>query len=113
LKRTKLIGLAGIAAAKSKNADLSLIQSLKVFVRMIINTLRGKYSPKTINLLIGTIVLMYVISPLDFIPGIIFDDAAIVFFALKYFQKELKRFLEWEKAQKIKPIETTARIVND
>jgi uncharacterized membrane protein YkvA (DUF1232 family) len=113
LKKSKLIGLAGAAASAAKNPDMSFIAALKAFVRMMISAFRGRYSPKTINLLIGTAVILYVISPLDFIPGIILDDAAIVFFAMKYFRKELNRFLEWEKAQKMKPIITEATIVND
>lgn len=113
MKTSKIIGLAGTAASASKNSDLSVIAALKAFFRMIIKTVRGKYSPRLINLLIGSAVILYVISPLDLIPGIIIDDAAIVFFALKYFRKELNRFLEWEKQQKSKPVYTDALIIND
>lgn len=113
MKKAKIIGLASVAARSAKGTDMSLIQSLKAFVRMMISAFRGNYSPKTINLFIGTAVIIYVISPLDFIPGILLDDAAIVFFALKYFRKELNRFLEWEKAQKTKSFVTDAIIVND
>lgn len=113
MKTAKVIGLASVAARSAKDSEMSVIQSLKAFVRMMISAFRGKFQPKTINLIIGTAVIAYVISPLDFIPGIILDDAAIVFFALKYFKKELNRFIEWEKAQKMKPAVTDAILVND
>jgi uncharacterized membrane protein YkvA (DUF1232 family) len=52
----------------------------------------------------AAVVVLYIASPLDFIPDFILglgmmDDAAFFAWALSRFKGELDEFLEWEKHQ--------------
>lgn len=113
MNKLKLFKLAGIIGLQAKTSEMSATESAKAFARMMIDTVSGKYKPKKRNLLIGTAVIAYVLSPIDIIPGFILDDAAIVLFALKYFGREMDNYLEWEKKQKFKTIVTDAEILNE
>ena len=81
----------------------------------MIDTVTGKYKPRTRNILIGSAIVLYVLSPIDLIPGFLLDDAAIVLIAMKYFSREIDRYLAWEKQQKEKKeiIYTDAEIVDE
>lgn len=110
----RLFRLFAILGMRAKSTDkLSLWTSLKAFVRMMRDTYSRKYHPGYGNLMIGTLVILYVISPLDLLPGFFLDDVAIVYFALKYFNKELFNYLQWEKSLKYKTVITDARIVDE
>lgn len=113
MNKLKLFKLAGIIGLQMKTSEISATDNAKAFARMMIDTVSGKYKPKKRNLLIGSVVIAYVLSPIDLIPGFILDDAAIVLFALKYFGREMDNYLEWEKKQKFKTIVTDAEIINE
>jgi uncharacterized membrane protein YkvA (DUF1232 family) len=113
MNKLKLFKLAGIIGLQAKTSEMSASENAKAFARMMIDTVSGKYKPKKINLLIGSVVIAYVLSPIDLIPGFILDDAAIVLFALKYFSRELDNYLEWEKNQKFKTVVTDAEIIDE
>lgn len=100
MKTTKFLRVANIIGSQAKTDELSSIESIKVFIKMLWDWFNGKYKPKRKNLLIGTLVLIYVISPIDLIPGLILDDAVVVIFALKYFKKELIDYYNWKKSEK-------------
>jgi uncharacterized membrane protein YkvA (DUF1232 family) len=113
MNKLKLFKLAGIIGLQAKTSNMSATDSAKAFARMVIDTVAGKYKPRKRNLLIGSAVIAYVLSPIDLIPGFILDDAAIVMFALKYFGREIDNYLEWEKTQKFKTLVTDAEILNE
>jgi len=113
MNKLKLFKLAGIVGVQAKTSERSATENAKAFARMIIDTVSGKYKPRKRNIIIGSAVIAYVLSPIDLIPGFLLDDAAIVMFALKYFSRELDRYLEWEKHQKIKTLITDAEITNE
>lgn len=100
MNKLKLMKLAGVVAMQAKSADGSIGDKAKAFTRLIKNTVSGKYKPRTRNLIIGTAVIAYVLSPIDIIPMFILDDAAIVLIAMKYFSREIDRYLAWEKRLK-------------
>lgn len=100
MNKLKLMKLAGVVAMQAKSADGSIGDKAKAFSRLMIDTVTGKYKPRTRNLLIGTAVIAYVLSPIDIIPMFILDDAAIVLIAMKYFSREIDRYLAWEKLRK-------------
>lgn len=113
MNKLKLFKLAGIIGLQAKTSKMSASENAKAFARMMIDTVSGKYKPKKRNLLIGSVVIAYVLSPIDLIPGFILDDAAIVLFALKYFSRELDNYLEWEKNQKFKTVVNDAEIIDE
>lgn len=100
MNKLKLMKLAGVVALHTKSADGSVGEKAKAFSRLLIDTVTGKYKPRTRNILIGSAIIAYVLSPIDLIPMFILDDAAIVLIALKYFSREIDRYLAWEKVQK-------------
>lgn len=113
MNKLKLFKLAGIIGLQAKTSNMSATENAKAFARMVIDTVAGKYKPRKRNLLIGSAVIAYVLSPIDLIPGFLLDDAAIVMFALKYFGREIDNYLAWEKTQKFKTLVTDADILNE
>ncbi|MFA7687769.1 MAG: hypothetical protein WCY25_07880 [Moheibacter sp.] len=115
MNKLKLIKLAGVVALHTKSADGSIGNKAKAFSRLLIDTVTRKYTPRKRNILIGSAIIAYVLSPIDLIPGFLLDDAAIVLIAMKYFSREIDRYLAWEKQQKEKSevVFTEAEIVNE
>lgn len=100
MKTAKFLRIANLIGSQAQTDELSSIESIKVFFKMLCDWFNGKYKPKRRNLLIGSLVLLYVISPIDLIPGLLLDDAVVVIFALKYFKKELTNYYNWKKSEK-------------
>lgn len=104
--------MAGLAA-KTAVTDASFFDKAKAFSRLVPAAFSGKYKANKKNLVISGLAFAYIISPLDFIPAIvagpigILDDAAIFMFGIKYLNKEIVNFMEWEKLIKenIIPVE--------
>lgn len=115
MNKLKIIKLAGVVALHTKSANGSIGEKAKAFSRLIIDTVTRKYKPRRRNILIGSAIIAYVISPIDLIPGFLLDDAAIVLIAMKYFSREIDRYLAWEKQQKEKQeiVYTDAEIVDE
>lgn len=74
--------------------------------RMISQIFKGKYNPKNkFNFLLGILSILYVISPIDFIPEIaigpigLLDDLVILGFGIKKIISEISTFIDWEKTQ--------------
>lgn len=62
---------------------------------------RGEYKMKFTDVLIPALALIYVISPIDFIPDFVpvigaLDDLAILALAIPLLMKEVDKFLLWE-----------------
>lgn len=101
MKLNRIFRLAGTAIAASNKKDGNVFKRFVAFLRMLRHTLAGRYNPKKRNMFLGALVIFYVISPIDLLPGIFIDDLALVLFAMKFFGKELERFLDWEKIRKL------------
>lgn len=112
MNKLRILQLFGFAAKAAHRPEGDTWPRFKAFMRMFWDTWKGRYKPKKRNLFIGTLVLIYVISPLDLIPGILLDDLAIVYFAFKYFGKEIDRYMVWERNGKYQTIPTTATIID-
>lgn len=115
MNKLKILKLAGVVALQTKSADGSIGEKAKAFSRLLIDTVTGKYKPRRRNILIGSAIIAYVISPIDLIPGFLLDDAAIVLIAMKYFSREIDRYLAWEKQRKEKEeiLYTDAEIIDE
>ena len=61
----------------------------------------------TKSVLIPSIAIIYVLSPIDLIPDFLLgfgavDDLIILTFAIPFIVKEVDKFLAWEEEQKLK-----------
>ena len=68
--------------------------------RMIGLWIKGEYKPKTLNILLPLLGIIYIISPIDLIPEFIpffgvTDDIAILSLCLSKLMKEINRFHIW------------------
>ena len=98
--------LSKIALAKEAFKHKGLIQKIPVIIRMI-KSIMGKsgYKPQFKNIILPGLVLLYLISPLDIIPDWlpvigVFDDLALLAFAIPMLIAEAEKFVEWEASQK-------------
>ncbi|MGI9526425.1 MAG: YkvA family protein [Weeksellaceae bacterium] len=82
-------------------------EKFDALTRMIPLIYQGEYKPeKWSRFLLGVGALIYVLSPLDFIPEValgplgLLDDIAILAFAANSINKELNSFLDWEESER-------------
>lgn len=91
-----------IYLAKEAIKHKGFISKIPSMFRMIKMWFKGTYKTKSRNILIPLLGLVYVISPVDFIPEIaipfvgVLDDMAILAFILPRLLKEVDKFLLWE-----------------
>lgn len=106
----KLLGtialLKGVfGAKKSDSSTTTWGEDLSDAKKMISAALKGEFKLKKRNILIILGGLLYVISPLDFLPAALLgpiglaDDAAILMFVYKRITSELERFRTVAKFQ--------------
>lgn len=81
------------------------IKKIPDITRMVKAMMRKEYKPELKNVLIPGAVLLYLISPLDFIPDWIpvvgqMDDLALVALAIPLLMKETENFIAWEQENK-------------
>lgn len=91
------------------------LQKIPATFRMIKLWSKGEYKMKITDILLPAIALVYVLSPIDFIPDFVpfvgaLDDLAILAFAIPMLMKEVDKFLLWEQQSK-NPEITDAEIV--
>lgn len=104
MNKSKFFKVAGAAALKAQQ-DKSFFDKVKAFFRMITAFRKNNYTPELINIIIGLVSIIYILSPLDFIPEAFFgpfgliDDLGILMFGMKYLNKEIINFLSWEAKQ--------------
>jgi uncharacterized membrane protein YkvA (DUF1232 family) len=95
-----------IQLAREAFKHKGLIQKIPVIIRMIKSaTKKGGYKPQVKNLIVPGLVLIYLISPIDFIPDWIpvigvLDDLALLAFAIPLLVKEAEKFIAWEESNK-------------
>ena len=101
MNKSKFFKVAGAAAMKAQQ-DKSFFDKVKALPRMISAFRKKQYKPEFKNVLIGVVASLYIISPIDIIPEALFgpfgliDDLGILMFGMKYFDKEIMKFLAWE-----------------
>ncbi|MCG2794043.1 MAG: DUF1232 domain-containing protein [Weeksellaceae bacterium] len=91
------------------------LQKIPATYRMFKYWRSGEYQMKLIDVLVPALALIYVISPIDFIPDFFpfigaLDDLAILALAIPMLMKEVDKFLFWE-SQKRNPEIQDAEIV--
>lgn len=92
---------------KRKNLDdVTIKMKFEAFLRMVPLILKKEYKPlKKRNLILAIAALIYAVSPLDFIPDVVFgpfsllDDMVILGLAARVLDKEVEHFLLWEQNQ--------------
>jgi uncharacterized membrane protein YkvA (DUF1232 family) len=93
------------------SGSTSFLSRIPVLFKMLKASLSGKYRPGIKNLFIFSLLVMYLLFPIDLIPdflvGIgILDDLTIAFFALTRLFKEVDNYAEWkEQRNKVAIIE--------
>lgn len=76
-------------------------------IRMVKAAKRGEYKMSAKSLLIPSLTIIYILSPLDIIPDWLpvigaLDDVALLTLTIPFIMKEVDRFLAWEEEQKNK-----------
>lgn len=98
--------LSKIALAKEAFKHKGFIQKIPVIARMVKSIMgKGGYKPEFKNVILPGLVLLYLISPLDIIPDWlpvigVFDDLALLAFAIPMLVAEAEKFVAWEASQK-------------
>lgn len=87
---------------ESSSRSKPFIKKLPALKRMILSIINGNYKTKKRNFILAFITIIYVLSPIDFIPDFILglgllDDVALILFALSRISKEIDKFVLWEK----------------
>lgn len=101
MNKSKFFKVAGAAAMKAQQ-DKSFFDKVKAFFRMISAFRKKQYKPDLSNIVFGSLAVLYIVSPIDIIPEALFgpfgliDDFGILMFGMKYFNKEVSNFLQWE-----------------
>ncbi|MDQ0478076.1 MULTISPECIES: YkvA family protein [Chryseobacterium] len=94
-----------IQLAKEAFKHKGFISKIPVIIRMIKSaTKKGGYKPHFKDVILPGLVLLYLISPIDIIPDWIpvigvFDDLALLAFAIPLLVKEAEKFIAWEAAR--------------
>ena len=104
---SKLTLLTSFWRNKEEFKEVFTKEKFDALTRMIPLIFKGEYKPaKKRHLILGVGAILYVLSPLDFIPEIalgplgLVDDIAILAFAVNSIDKELRSFLAWEDQQR-------------
>lgn len=76
-------------------------------IRMVKAAKKGDYKMDVKSILIPSITIIYILSPLDIIPDWIpvvgaLDDFGLLALTIPFIMKELDKFIAWENEQKIK-----------
>ena len=94
-----------VQLAKEAFKHKGFILKIPVIIRMIKSaTRKGGYKPHFKDVIIPALVLVYLVSPIDFIPDWIpyigvLDDLALLTFAIPLLVKEAEKFIAWEVTQ--------------
>ncbi len=98
----KLLAISSTSITQEKSVKIRFL----AFFRMLKTSKKLKYKIGIFNLIIALVAIIYFISPIDFIPEIAFgpfgiiDDFAILMFGLKFLNKEITNFINWENQLK-------------
>lgn len=101
-KLQKIADESNRSAAVRSGPFEEVMDDFKVLVRLVVAYSRGHYRDiRPDSLLLVVTGLIYVVSPLDFIPDVIpvagyLDDAVVIGFVIKSVRGELDAFRAWE-----------------
>ncbi len=73
------------------------MRDIKDFFAMLVAALRGRYPMPWKSLLVALLCLVYVLSPVDFLPDVmpllgITDDATFIFLVLAMFKQDINKY---------------------
>ena len=94
--------LSKIALAKEAFKHKGFIKKIPVIIRMVKSIMsKNGYKPEFKNVILPALVLVYLVSPIDFIPDWIpvigvLDDLALLAFAMPMLISEAEKFVAWE-----------------
>lgn len=102
--RNKMYNLLGLVQHLFHNRALApVIKDLLLLYYYVLDIVKGRYdSYSRAKLILIVALLIYIVSPLDFIPDWIpgagfLDDAALLGYVVKLVDKELERYFKWSK----------------
>lgn len=107
-----------IALAKEAFRHKGFIRKIPVLVRMVRSMMsKNGYKPHFKNVLVPGLVLVYLLSPIDFIPDWIpllgvMDDLALLALAMPMLIAEAEKFVAWEASQKDSGKISEAKIIS-
>lgn len=110
--------LSKIALAKEAFKHKGFIKKIPVMIRMVKSIMaKNGYKPEMKNVVLPALVLLYLISPLDIIPDWIpiigvFDDIALLAFAMPLLIAETEKFVAWEASKKYENKVLEAEIIS-
>lgn len=92
--------------AKEAIKHRGFFQKLPDIFRMFSSWRKGTYKANTLDMLLPVVGIIYIISPIDLIPGLVFpvvgalDDLAVLSLVIPKLMKEVDKFLLWESQKK-------------
>ena len=93
-------------ANRNQGALKKLLGKLTALFRLASAWVKGEYTDVSLKTILWVIAaIIYFVNPFDvitdFLPGVGYvDDAAIIFFVIKSIQRDLDKFLKWERSRK-------------
>lgn len=82
-----------------------LIQDFRLLFSLINDYRKGVYRDVSIwSIIVFVLTIIYIISPVDIIPDFMLglgqiDDAAVLFFCLRFIERDLYKYMEWKNSQ--------------
>ena len=92
-------------AERNKNVLENIWTDLQALIRLIKAWLKSEYTQTPWQTIVFAIAgIIYFVNPFDIVPDFIpgagyLDDATVIGFVIKSIRREIKQFLDWEKAQ--------------
>ena len=99
-------------AERNKNVLENIWVDLQALMRLTKAWLKNEYTQTPWQTIVFAIAgIIYFVNPFDIVPDFIpgagyLDDATVIGFVIKSIRREIKKFLDWEKAQSSTPEET-------
>jgi uncharacterized membrane protein YkvA (DUF1232 family) len=92
--------------AKQAISHKGFVKKIPDIFRMVKMWKKGQYPMKSVDIILPLLGLLYVISPIDFLPEVavpvigVLDDLAILSLTIPKLIKEVDKFLLWEAERK-------------
>lgn len=106
-KHIRKMKYSKIHLAKEAIKQKGFIKKIPDIFRMVKFWRKGVYKTNSVDIILPLIGILYIISPIDFLPEIalpvigVFDDLAILYLVLPKLIKEVDKFLLWESTHKM------------
>jgi uncharacterized membrane protein YkvA (DUF1232 family) len=105
---SKLLDEVFLKIGEATESFYKIQDSVIALTRMLSAWMKGDYKNISTKSIIAVVAaLIYFVNPLDFIPDFIpiigqLDDIFILSYLIKTLNKEIERFMVWERAQDLK-----------